>query len=170
MLLIQYQYCFAGCNTSLNVVWSFEKSVVTYPCLSKNNYFIYIWFDGFNFCFTAPSRPGNLYAKASGPKFIRVQWSAPSQAGSGIEFYKLQFRSEYDTSWREVQVNPDPDMTYELTGLQPNTLYNIQMCAVGRVGNKDLGSAECTSDWSTVLQARTDIDSKFETQKCSKKL
>ena len=118
------------------------------------------------FLFSAPARPGNLYVKASGPKHVTIQWSPP--AGGSVDFYKLQFRSESDQSWREVQVPNSDASTYDLQGLQPNTLYNLQMCAVGKASTRggsdnfqSNNNAECTSDWSTVLQARTDMDSTF---------
>ena len=66
---------------------------------------------------------------ATGSNSITVTWTAPA-TGEAINGYELQWRSGTDTEWTLVTGIANSTTSHTITGLQPETNYEIQVRAV----------------------------------------
>ena len=86
-----------------------------------------------------PSPPSVSAAPASNSK-LDVTWSAPSNAGPAIKYYNLQYRKGTTGSFTVLNANILPPSGgavpgRQLTGLQADSSYEVQVRAVNGEGN-----------------------------------
>ena len=96
----------------------------------------------------APGRPGEPSVSAASATSLRVNWSAPSNAGPAITDYDVQYREGTSGGWSTKSHNGTAT-TATLTGLSENTLYQVQVRA---------SNAEGTGAWSDSGSGRTDAN------------
>ena len=98
---------------------------------------------------TAPSRPSRPTVDADSSSSLEVSWSAPSDGGSRITDYDVQYRQGTRgdwTSWSHVGTNTSTT----ITGLSADTSYQVQVRAQNNIGE---------SSWSPSSRSeRTDDD------------
>ena len=80
---------------------------------------------------TTESLAPTLSESTAGSSRITVTWSAPATDGS-ITGYELQWRpsSDTDTDWTVVTDISGTEASYAITGLQPQTTYEVRVRAV----------------------------------------
>ena len=86
----------------------------------------------------APGKPAKPKVSASSATSLRVNWSAPSNAGPAITDYDVQYREGNSGAWRTKNHSGTATAT-TLTGLTENTSYQVQVQAK---------NAEGTGAWS----------------------
>ena len=85
----------------------------------------------------APGKPGTPTVSAGSATSLRVNWSAPSNAGPPITRYDVRHRtSSPEGSWTEKNV---PSIAAVIENLSENTSYDVQVRAI---------NAEGTGAWS----------------------
>ena len=93
---------------------------------------------------STPGAPTLLKGTASGTK-LTVTWSAPpSNGGSAITGYMLDYRLAGTSAWTEVGAPVSRTMT--LSGLSPTSTYQLQVAAVNAVGQ---------GPWAAQAEAQT---------------
>ena len=93
----------------------------------------------------APGKPGAPTVSAGSATSLRVNWSAPSNAGPPITGYDVRHRtSSPEGSWTEKNV---PSIAAVIENLSENTSYDVQVRAI---------NAEGTGDWSDSGTGTTD--------------
>ena len=93
----------------------------------------------------APAKPSapTVTAAAATPTSLNVSWSAPSNAGSAITAYNLQYRKNNEVNWTAATYAGTATNT-TLTGLTVGTTYDVQVMAKNAEGDSpwsDSGSA-----------------------------
>ncbi len=93
----------------------------------------------------APGKPGTPTVSAGSATSLRVNWSAPSNAGPPITGYDVRHRtSSPEGSWTEKNV---PSIAAVIESLSENTSYDVQVRAT---------NAEGTGAWSDSGSGTTD--------------
>ena len=93
----------------------------------------------------APGKPGTPTVSAGSATSLRVNWSAPSNAGPAITGYDVRHRtSSPEGSWTEKNV---PSIAAVIESLSENTSYDVQVRAT---------NAEGTGAWSDSGNGTTD--------------
>ena len=93
----------------------------------------------------APGKPGTPTVSAGSATSLRVNWSAPSNAGPPITGYDVRHRtSSPEGSWTEKNV---PSIAAVIDNLSENTSYDVQVRATNDEG---------TGDWSDSGSGTTD--------------
>ena len=93
----------------------------------------------------APGKPGTPTVSAGSATSLRVNWSAPSNAGPPITGYDVRHRtSSPEGSWTEKNV---PSIAAVIESLSENTSYDVQVRAT---------NAEGTGAWSDSGNGTTD--------------
>ena len=93
----------------------------------------------------APGKPGAPTVSAGSATSLRVNWSAPSNAGPPITSYDVRHRiSSPEGSWTEKNV---PSIAAVIESLSENTSYDVQVRAI---------NAEGTGAWSDSGSGTTD--------------
>ena len=93
----------------------------------------------------APGKPGTPTVSAGSATSLRVNWSAPSNAGPPITGYDVRHRtSSPEGSWTEKNV---PSIAAVIESLSENTSYDVQVRAT---------NAEGTGAWSDSGSGSTD--------------
>ena len=93
----------------------------------------------------APGKPGAPTVSAGSATSLRVNWSAPSNAGPPITSYDVRHRtSSPEGSWMEKNV---PSIAAMIENLSENTSYDVQVRAI---------NAEGTGAWSDSGNGTTD--------------
>ena len=90
---------------------------------------------------TAPGKPGRPVLLASGDTALVTSWAAPSDGGSIITSYRLQWREQGQTGWPNT-VN-QLGTFYTIAGLSAGTTYEARVRATNAIGNgpwSDIGS------------------------------
>ena len=106
----------------------------------------------------SPGAPGApvMNPATPGPSTLAISWSAPSDRGtSAISSYSLRYRVARSSGgasapWTVIQSVWDPplgSLNHDLTGLQPNVRYELQMRAVN---NSGIGPWSATTTGTTV--------------------
>lgn len=88
---------------------------------------------------TPPETPVNLLANDVTATSLTLSWDAceDNQGGSGLREYIITRNNE------TINVGNTTNIQHQVTGLQPNTSYTFQVCAVDNVGNRAV-SADIT--------------------------
>jgi hypothetical protein len=73
-----------------------------------------------------PDEPNNLRVVGSTTTILKIAWDPPEKIVSLIKYYNI-----YKDDQLIDQTN---DITYMLTGLQPDSCYEISVCAIGTKG------------------------------------
>ena len=94
----------------------------------------------------APGKPGAPTVSAGSATSLRVNWSAPSNAGPPITDYDVQYRAGTSGDWSDGG-HVGTATTATLTGLSEDTSYQVQVRAT---------NAEGTGDWSDSGSGTTD--------------
>ncbi len=94
----------------------------------------------------APGKPGTPTVSAGSATSLRVNWSAPSNAGPPITDYDVQYRAGTSGDWSDGG-HVGTATTATLTGLSEDTSYQVQVRAT---------NAEGTGDWSDSGSGTTD--------------
>ena len=109
----------------------------------------------------APGKPGTPTVSAGSATSLRVNWSAPSNAGPPITGYDVRHRtSSPEGSWTEKNV---PSIAAVIDNLSENTSYQVQVRATNAEGTgawSDSGSGttdaaasdDCTDDTTTTCE------------------
>ncbi len=93
----------------------------------------------------APGKPGTPTVSAGSATSLRVNWSAPSNAGPPITGYDVRHRtSSPEGSWTEKNV---PSIAAVIDNLSENTSYDVQVRAINHEG---------TGAWSDSGNGTTD--------------
>ena len=93
----------------------------------------------------APGKPGTPTVSAGSATSLRVNWSAPSNAGPPITGYDVRHRtSSPEGSWTEKNV---PSIAAVIDNLSENTSYDVQVRAINHEG---------TGAWSDSGSGTTD--------------
>ena len=109
----------------------------------------------------APGQPGAPAVSAASATSLRVNWSAPSNAGPAITDYDVQYRAGNSGSWSDGG-HIGTATTATLTGLSEDTSYQVQVRATNDEGTgawSDAGSGStdappdnCTGDTTTTCE------------------
>ena len=94
----------------------------------------------------APGKPGTPTVSAGSATSLRVNWSAPSNAGPAITDYDVQYRAGTSGAWSDGG-HVGTATTATLTGLSEDTSYQVQVRATNDEG---------TGDWSDSGSGTTD--------------
>ena len=83
-----------------------------------------------------PNAPGNLRARADGPRSITLSWEAPSEDnGAQVAGYRIRARRSGQSVWTTIQSNTNSTATtFQHTRLQPVTAWHYQVAAINSVG------------------------------------
>ncbi len=108
-----------------------------------------------------PGAPAVSAASAASATSLRVNWSAPSNAGPAITDYDVQYRAGNSGSWSDGG-HIGTATTATLTGLSEDTSYQVQVRATNDEGTgawSDAGSGStdappdnCTGDTTTTCE------------------
>ena len=108
-----------------------------------------------------PGAPAASAASAASATSLRVNWSAPSNAGPAITDYDVQYRAGNSGSWSDGG-HIGTATTATLTGLSEDTSYQVQVRATNDEGTgawSDAGSGStdappdnCTGDTTTTCE------------------
>ena len=79
----------------------------------------------------APKAPVNLTAKP-GDKSCKLSWEAPADNGKPITGYVISYKTNEGTS-EPISIGAG-ETSYKLTGLTPETAYNLTLVAVNEIG------------------------------------
>lgn len=100
---------------------------------------------------SVPTAPRSLKVTTSDKTSLALTWTAPSSnGGSAITGYRVRWE---DGIWKEVWAT---GTSYTITGLAPNTSYNIEVVAVNAIGSSSAAtiagktSADSTSGTAKV--------------------
>ena len=109
----------------------------------------------------APGQPGAPTVSAASATSLRVNWSAPSNAGPAITDYDVRYRAGASGDWSDGG-HVGTATTATLTGLSENTSYQVQVRATNAEGTgswSDSGSGStdappdnCTGDTTTTCE------------------
>ncbi len=92
-----------------------------------------------------PDAPSGLTATANADSQLALSWTAPTDNGSAITDYTVQYRVQGDTSWTTFADGVSTATTATITSLSAGTTYEARVAAVNTVG---------TGAWSTVVTAQ----------------
>ncbi|XP_035684441.1 tenascin-X-like [Branchiostoma floridae] len=86
-----------------------------------------------------PSSPFGLYAYALDTDSISISWQLPLDPNGVIEGYNLYYEADGSEDEEMVQVGPEDGVNspYVLAGLQPYTLYSLEIAGVTGGGEGD---------------------------------
>ena len=76
-----------------------------------------------------PLPPGNLKVEAPEPNELHITWDAPSVRPNG---YEIRWREHNEEKWNTEQVDADTDRYEIRNGIQPNTLYTVELLSYNR--------------------------------------
>jgi hypothetical protein len=80
-----------------------------------------------------PGQPSNL-AATIGDKSVELSWSPPSNGGSAITDYIVEYRLSLGGSWSSFDVGSGGDTSATLTGLSNDNSYDFRVSAVNAIG------------------------------------
>ncbi len=103
-----------------------------------------------------PGQPSAPSVDASSSNTLSLRWRAPANTGPPITAYELEYRAAGTVAWNDVTVGAELSAT--LSGLAPDTLYEIRLRAINDEGS---------SDWSSLGNGRTgasDTDTTDDTE------
>ena len=92
-----------------------------------------------------PQTPAAPDVTALSPTILRVNWTEPTNNGPGITDYDVQYRQGTSGAFTDVNYN-GTGTTTTLIGLNPNTMYQVQVLARNDEG---------MSEWSQSGEGRT---------------
>ncbi len=92
-----------------------------------------------------PQTPAEPTVTALSPAILRVTWTEPTNTGPGITDYDVQYRQGTSGAFTDVNYN-GTGTTTTLIGLNPNTMYQVQVLARNDEG---------PSEWSDSGEGRT---------------
>ena len=131
-------------NSGLWLVYFYEYSSTSFHHISISN----------PDSFTAPTQyPQNFKGFNTSSYSIRVQWERVSeQYRHGVILgYKLQYKSQSDTTWTVVSLSGTSNKSLAINGLNNYTLYDLKVSAYNSKG----------TGVESNIQVRTDDASKF---------
>ena len=94
---------------------------------------------------TLPGKPPAPTVSAATPNSLTVQWTEPENAGPAITDYDVQYREIGSGGFTDAQ-HEGTALTTTLTGLSPDTVYEVQVRASNATG---------TGAWSESGEGRT---------------
>jgi titin len=89
---------------------------------------------------TVPSAPTGLVATAVSATQVNLSWSAPTNGGSAITGYKIEYKSGISTYSVLVANTASTAATYSHTGLTTGTTYTYKISAINSVGTGSTSS------------------------------
>lgn len=98
---------------------------------------------------TAPDAPGSFVFGQQSPQSptgLKGTWTAPYNGGSAITGYTVRYSTTSDMSSYTDQPTGSTSLSYNLNGLDANTVYYAQVAAINAIG---------TGPYSPVEQAET---------------
>lgn len=140
---------------------------------SEEDYYVCVWFDGFNDVDTratvwkggaalrwdlkAPGAP-TITSVSSGEKNLKVKWTPPADDDLGS--FKIHYRVEGTTDENSKEVTDANATSYQITGLTNFTSYEVWITAVDETENEGpasetvIGTPEPVEDfWETYREA-----------------
>ena len=94
---------------------------------------------------TLPGKPPAPTVSTSTPYSLTVEWPEPENTGTAITDYDVQYREVGSGSFTDAQ-HEGTGLRATLTGLSPDTVYEVQVRATNATG---------TGDWSESGEGRT---------------
>jgi titin len=83
----------------------------------------------------------NAPTVVGGSTVVNLTWTAPSNGGSAITDYLVQFSSNGGTTWTTFSDGTSTDTSTSVTGLTNNTAYVFRVAAVNAIGAGSYSSA-----------------------------
>ena len=106
---------------------------------------------------TVPDPPTNPAAVAESSTRIRLSWRAPSDGGSKITGYKIEY-SDDGPSWPgEVILTQSAATQHSLTGLKPGTTYHYRVSAINAEGEGEPSNVDSATTKATTPDPPTDL-------------
>jgi hypothetical protein len=109
------------------------QSADVYCATYSQGSFTYAAITGATASVSVPGQVTGLASSASGQSSITLTWFAPA-AGGAATSYTVSYQASGATSWTACPPVPGT-LTYQVTGLQPGTSYNITVQASNAAGN-----------------------------------
>lgn len=78
---------------------------------------------------------------------VVLHWSVPKDGGSKILAYVLQYKNASEGEWMSREIRPANVQSFQIMGLEPNTMYSFRIAARNEVG---------ISKYSDVLRTATE--------------
>ena len=90
-----------------------------------------------------PGQPANLVAAASGTTQIDLTWDAPSDGGSAITGYRIEFSENGGTDWDDLVADTgNTDTSYSHTGLSPGDTRHYRVSAINAGGTSEASDSD----------------------------
>ena len=106
---------------------------------------------------TAPGKPTELTATASGSTQIDLSWTAPTDTGgSAITGYKIEVSTDGSTWTDRVADTGSPDTSYSHTGLAAGDTRHYRVSAINGAGTSDPSDAVSTNTETTTTTPTID--------------
>eukprot|EP00043_Microstomoeca_roanoka_P020559 m.251052 g.251052 ORF g.251052 m.251052 type:complete len:4501 (+) comp17182_c0_seq1:360-13862(+) len=106
-----------------------------------------------------PDVPMDLSASTISNTSILLMWEAPVPA-NGVVFYTIRYRESGNGAATYTTISDLSKPSYNVTGLQPNTVYDFEVQAFTQKAN--VSDQPGQSTFSTPLQWSTDFNSPFD--------
>ena len=94
---------------------------------------------------SAPAQPAAPTVTALSRTSIRATWEAPDGGGSAITHYVTRYRATSAGAWQDEVLHSATVLSRDITGLEPNTEYEVQVKARNAVGDSTWSSSGTTT-------------------------
>ncbi|WP_179367912.1 fibronectin type III domain-containing protein [Candidatus Nitrosotenuis sp. DW1] len=101
---------------------------------------------------TVPGAPTGLAATAVSATQVNLSWSAPSNGGSAITGYKIEYKSGTGPYSVLVSNTASTSTTYSHTGLTTGTTYTYKISAINSIGTGSASSEASATPTATSQQ------------------
>jgi hypothetical protein len=98
---------------------------------------------------TVPGTPTGLVATATSATQINLSWTAPSNGGSAITGYKIEYKSGTGTYSVLVANTATASTTYSHTSLTTGTTYTYKISAINAIGTGSVSSEASATPTAT---------------------
>ena len=82
----------------------------------------------------APAAPDEPDVVAVAPTILRTTWNTPADNNSPILSYDARWRRDGTADWFTVTGLPADEVLYYISGLMPDTLYEVEIRAINAIG------------------------------------
>ena len=96
----------------------------------------------------APAAPGEPDVVAIAPTILRADWNTPAENNSPLLSFEIRYRPQGTPDWFTITGLPPGAVIYSLSGLMPDTAYEVEVRAVNAIG---------PGNWSPTGTGRTAV-------------